>query len=684
MAAALVRDNGGTGTGTLQPAHSATPTSQDVAVLSYRWRIRGKQESIDDFRTWLHDCGQEGYEITELDGDEGDRDVDWSLANGHDIQIEVAAWLLWLYVNNVAQYVWVDQMCVPQDADLEVKMGHIKDSPAIYTAGKVYVLLAPVVDYASGRIMNAKDARAIVSKYKGEMDSYRGASFLSRSAVKCLLVNNSYMRRVWTIQEAVAARDLTVWPLMGTGEVNSYQSIYVVDWPEFNAWNGHPKLGPLYLKFDDAALNEYYEGDYTGLMRVLRDRPDDGIGYLAMAAKDLMWITMDRNGLVNDIKKADSAARRAWVVLNNHQIQSARSFLPEDRVLALVPLVDYPAWRRATQGVPARQLVQASVAWAYGVMAEGWERGELGDKRTWSLRLYNAPRCTARGLELLQPRRNLGNTTAIHGTTPDWEAQIPPAGGKLVLTAPPEHPDAGVTAALETLGALSAAPLELDVLASFLMPHPGQAKYWGEGPWKHVRDAIETDEVFRLSVQWALEPWRDPALGLDVERAAVVVVSGGSLPRPLAIVFGVHAGEDAPSRGQAMLAFEVARPLLDSLIESLGQQALGRLTQPLVAASAGVTPTAPPPPPPPEPEVVPEPTEPDWQVVSVRQPEEADGAAAAGPVDTGLAAPKEGTAITKGGEPGAVQYSGTEVAAGAGRAPVVDGEEGPCKGCVVC
>jgi hypothetical protein len=35
----------------------------------------------------------------------------------------------------------------------------------------------------------------------------------------------------------VAANDLTVWPLMGKGNVGSFQSLYVIDWPHFNAWN---------------------------------------------------------------------------------------------------------------------------------------------------------------------------------------------------------------------------------------------------------------------------------------------------------------------------------------------------------------------------------------------------------------------------------------------------------------
>ncbi|GFR50013.1 hypothetical protein Agub_g12162 [Astrephomene gubernaculifera] len=584
---------------------------QDAAVLSYRWRIRGRNENIRDFKTWLADCGREGYAVHDLR--DGPVEVDWSLADGHAIQIEVAAWLLWLYTNKVATYVWVDQMCVPQDADLEEKMGHIKESPAIYTAGKVYVMIAPVVDYTSGRIMNSQDARAIVRQYNDEMNAHRGAGFLSRSAVKALLVNNSYMRRVWTIQEAVAARNLVVWPLKGSGEVNSYQSIYVVDWPEFNAWNGHPKLGPLYLKYADEALNDYYEGDYTGLLRVLREHPSDGIGYLAMVSKDVMWITMDRNGLINDIKKADSAAKKAFVLLNNHQVQSARSFLAEDRVLALVPLVDYRGWKAATEGVPGRHLVQASVAWAYGIM----ER-QLATWK-WSIRVYNAPRCHARGLELLQPRRNLGDSTAMHGATPDWKLEIPPEGGTLTLTPPPPHPDEMVTAALRTWGALEANPLHPKVVASVLMGHPGQAKNWGGGPWTHIRDVLETDEVFRLSVQWALESWRNPDLGVDSEKSAVIVVKGGGLENPAIIILGLTAGEQQPTTGQVMMVVEVCHHKLSALLDGLQLKCMGQLKTPITALSAGIVP---PPPPPPEPVVAPAPSEPEWQVVSVPPQEE--------------------------------------------------------------
>ncbi|KXZ50800.1 hypothetical protein GPECTOR_15g486 [Gonium pectorale] len=85
---------------------------EDAAVLSYRWRIRGKNENIKDYKQWVKDCENEGYAV--FDVRDGTEPVDWSLADGHAIQIEVAAWLLWLYTNKVTEYVWVDQMCVPQ------------------------------------------------------------------------------------------------------------------------------------------------------------------------------------------------------------------------------------------------------------------------------------------------------------------------------------------------------------------------------------------------------------------------------------------------------------------------------------------------------------------------------------------------------------------------------------------
>ncbi|GIL60936.1 hypothetical protein Vafri_15769 [Volvox africanus] len=593
-----------------------------AAVLSYRWRIRARNESFKDYERWLSDCGHEGYEVYNFR--DGDVSVDWSLADGHNLQIEVATWLLWLHTHRLAEYAWVDQMCVPQDADVEEKMSHIKDSPAIYAAGHVYVLIAPVVDYSTGRIMNAQEARAIVNQYNDEMNAYRSARFLSRSAVKALLVNNSYMRRVWTIQEAVASMRLSVWPLKGEGEVNSYQSIYVVDWPEFNAWNSHPVLAPLYLKFGDEAIHGFYEGDYTEIIRVLREHPSDGVGYLAMISKDLMWITMDRNGLINDLKKADSAAKRAFVVLNNHQIQSSRSFLPEDRVLALVPLVDYSKWKEATQGVPGRHLVQASVAWAYGIMESQMATWK------WSIRVYNSPDCKARGLGLLEPRRNLGNSTSIYGATPNWELQIPIEGGRFLLTPPPPHPDPVVTAYLE------AAPVEsreMQVMAALVMPHPGQAKYWGGGPWTSIRDVLQTDEVFRLSVQWGLEPWRNPALGLDAERSAVVVASGGGLEHPIMIILGLKAGEEEPTTGQVMVVVDVSTHLLPALLEGLRAAALDTLNVPITAVSTGIVP------PPPEPPSEPSTLGAAWQLVPQPEPEETELATAA-------AEPAEGVAQT--------------------------------------
>ncbi|KAG2498762.1 hypothetical protein HYH03_003501 [Edaphochlamys debaryana] len=402
-----------------------------------------------------------------------------------------------------------------------------------------------------------------------------------------------------------------------------------------------------------------------------------------VTAKELKWATQDRSGLINSIKNAGTPAKRAWVVLNWCSIQWSRCFLPEDRVLALVPLVDTPAWRQATEGVLPKDLVQASVAWAYEQMEAGWKRGELDAHWTWSTRIYNAVDCTACGLDLLQPRRNLGNSTATLGATPGWDVEIPPAGGKMVLI--PSHAGTAVKGNLgKPEDAPAEGPLELDVLASFLMPHPGQSKYWGEGPWKFIRDAIKTDEIFRLSVQWALEPWLKPALRLDTERAAVAVVSGGCLPRPLAIIMGVpHApqADAAPSRGKVMLAFEVDVSHQASLLKGLTEQALAPIPWPIVAkAPAQPTPSGPADAAPsdntaeqpqqpeeqPEEEQPEEENQPEQQEQEKQEQEEKHQEQEDGPLDTGLVAPAEGTAITKGGEPGAIMFSGTEVAAAAG------------------
>lgn len=47
-------------------------------------------------------------------------------------------------------------------------MGHIRQSPEIYRLGKVFVVLAPVVNYHTGEIMNMKMASKIVDIYQPE------------------------------------------------------------------------------------------------------------------------------------------------------------------------------------------------------------------------------------------------------------------------------------------------------------------------------------------------------------------------------------------------------------------------------------------------------------------------------------------------------------------------------------
>ncbi len=45
------------------------------------------------------------------------------------------------------------------------------------------------------------------------------------------------------------------------------------------------------------------------------------------------------------------------------------------------------------------------------------------------MRIYNSTACSARGLELLQPRRNLGDATSMHGASPRWEQAVSGGGG---------------------------------------------------------------------------------------------------------------------------------------------------------------------------------------------------------------------------------------------------------------
>ena len=76
--------------------------------------------------------------------------------------------MMWLWATEAAELIWIDQFCVPQDADVETKMGHIRESPEIYRLGKVYLVLAPVVNYETGEIMNMKSASKIVDMYQSE------------------------------------------------------------------------------------------------------------------------------------------------------------------------------------------------------------------------------------------------------------------------------------------------------------------------------------------------------------------------------------------------------------------------------------------------------------------------------------------------------------------------------------
>lgn len=45
--------------------------------------------------------------------------------------------MLYVHATNAAEWLWVDQLCVPQDAPVEVKMAHVRESLDIYRKGKV-------------------------------------------------------------------------------------------------------------------------------------------------------------------------------------------------------------------------------------------------------------------------------------------------------------------------------------------------------------------------------------------------------------------------------------------------------------------------------------------------------------------------------------------------------------------
>lgn len=234
-------------------------------------------------------------------------------------QIEVALWMLWVHATRQADHLWVDQFCVPQDVDIDTKMGHVRESPSIYSSGAVFVILAPVVSYATGRILTMAAARELAAPHLQRA----GVGYsMEDSALKALLINNSYFRRVWTIQEAVAAQSLSMWPLLGSGNtVDSYQSLWVLDWPQFNKWGEARYSGTLRdTSAANGSVQAYLDGDYTGLLGVLGSGAPEGIQYLSMAARQAMWATLDRAGLVNEIKTAPSPAQRAFVVLNKHQV----------------------------------------------------------------------------------------------------------------------------------------------------------------------------------------------------------------------------------------------------------------------------------------------------------------------------------------------------------------------------
>lgn len=134
---------------------------------------------------------------------------------------------------------------------------------------------------------------------------------LQRIAVKALLVNNSYMRRVWTVQEVAMAKSIRMWPLKGRGQwyvcvhvdwrqsydnymncitfgvcavtiitfrlynsiiadkLSSYQPIYLVDWPDFNCWEyvpAHHRLEITTSFAEDKLLDSYNDGHYAELI----------------------------------------------------------------------------------------------------------------------------------------------------------------------------------------------------------------------------------------------------------------------------------------------------------------------------------------------------------------------------------------------------------------------------------
>lgn len=499
--------------------------------------------------------------------------------------------MLWLHATNQGEYVWIDQFCVPQDADIEVKMACIRASPEIYRLGKVFVVLAPVTD-ASGTIVCRKRAAEIVKKYQNEFHHRRD---LGAVAEKALMVNSSYMRRVWTIQEAVAATDLSIWPMQGSGELNSYQSIYVIDWPQFNAWNGWPGLGPLREnQAKNTAVQSYLDGDFRGIIDLLESKPDgvDCIAHLALISKEIMWITMDRNGLVNDLKRGDKA-KKAHAMLNSHQVAGSRCFCAEDKVLALAPLIDYQEWRKATDGVPGSDLVQASVAWAFGVVEDSLQTFR------WCLRSYHSFDNPASHLDSLAPRRNYGWKTSKYGTK----------SGEVTFTL-----GSPISLADET---------SLTLLTSVVMTHPGKPGLsWGGGPWTSIRDVIRTDEGFRLSTEWGAEFWLASDALSHTESAVFLVKSEGLSDRFHMVVAILFAND--PSKGKLLSIIDIPTDVLDDLKSTLTAKSIRPIDQSFTLVSDGIPDSASAPPPP-----LPEPAKTDDEPTTEDVPREDSSPAAA-------------------------------------------------------
>ena len=196
------------------------------------------------------------------------------------LPVDVLVWMLWIHHSEKAEYIWVDQCCIPQDASDVQKMEMVRQSPSIYSTGKVFMLVSPVVDYDSGNIVNQKIAESILSGISNMSGRDKSC------AIKSLMVNVSYYRRAWTVQEAIVANTLESFPLLGSG-LKGFQPLHLVDWPDFNSWNG--KWGVIRDQIHiDKAIQSYFDGDYTGIIKKIKSDPK-GFHYLAIVAKELLW-----------------------------------------------------------------------------------------------------------------------------------------------------------------------------------------------------------------------------------------------------------------------------------------------------------------------------------------------------------------------------------------------------------